>query len=166
MQSRELDWTVEPRDWTWTHQDHVACLIADDPQRTSESKLVEKSESGQSPVLSGIRLSPPFDLIITSDTIFSVDLTPHLIRTIHHLCRSSGVQTKASDAIQCPPVYLALENRDPITTDRALDEAKNTWGFSLTRIPNNKVNAAMRRGGVDWTEDEWEGVEIWKLMLS
>ncbi|KAG8853389.1 hypothetical protein FRB96_008179 [Tulasnella sp. 330] len=115
--------------------------------------------------LDGTTLGPPFDLIITSDTIFSVDLSPPLIRTIHHLCQASGFVVADEDKPRYPIVYLALENRDPITTNRALDEARDVYGFTLTKVLHSKVGGAMKRGGVDWTPEEWEGVEIWRLTL-
>jgi len=150
IQTRELDWTVPPEQWTWAHPDHVA----------THAGVLLRSPGEQ------INLGPPFDLIFTSDTIFSVDLTPHLIRSLHHLCKTSGLSTDANGAMQYPAVYVALENRDPIATRQALDVAKDPWGFAVTQVPSSKVYGAMKRGGVDWDQDEWDGVEIWKFALE
>ncbi|KAG9001616.1 hypothetical protein FRB95_011418 [Tulasnella sp. JGI-2019a] len=168
IQARELDWRVPPERWTWTHPSHIASMFpADDVVPSNASSIVDMSSKVEHDAAtpSPSTISPPFDLIITSDTIFSVDLSPHLIRTIHHLCQLSAVAVNDEDKLRYPIVYLALENRDPITTNRALDEARDVWGFTLTRVLQSKVGSAMKRGGVDWTPEEWEGVEIWRLTL-
>ena len=98
---------------------------------------------------------------MTSDTIFSRDLAAHLLRTIHSLCTIS-----IANGGEAPLVYVALENRDPGLVDLTLLQARETWGFSVARVPHLKVSSALKKGGIDWAQDEWEGIEIWTLSLG
>lgn len=157
VQVRELDWSVAPSAWKWN--DPVSITSPrNEPSQTSE-------QFDQPKLTSDVEMSPPFDLIITSDTIFSAELAPHLLRTIQHLAQISGVSGTKAGQVLHPPAYLALENRDPFLVDKTLREAKDVWGFDVSRVPHAKVGAAMRKGGVDWEDEEWEGIEIWKLQL-
>ena len=81
---------------------------------------------------------------------------PCLLRTIHHLSSISG----------SAPAYVAIENRDPLLVSKTLQDARDVWKFDVTRVPNAKLTAALKKGGVNWADDEWEGVEIWKLQLK
>jgi len=104
---------------------------------------------------------PPYDLIFTSDTIFSPELSLALLTAIHLLCTLS-----IEISLPAPLVYLALENRDPRLVDGVLKRARNDFNFSTKRVKQAKVSAALRKGGLDWSADEWEGIEIWTLALD
>jgi protein N-lysine methyltransferase METTL21D len=134
IQARELDWTVEPAHWTWSHPTVIASH--------------DYSDSGTP----GETLRPPFDLILTADTIYSAQLVGPLLSVLRTL-----------SAIPCPPIYLALERRDPRLADDALQQARDD--FSVQRVPGKKVSRAMVKAGCKWDRAEWEGVEIWKLVL-
>ncbi|KZS99050.1 hypothetical protein SISNIDRAFT_447898 [Sistotremastrum niveocremeum HHB9708] len=139
VQCRELDWTVHPSAWTWSD----AISISAEPSVPSEEAL-----------------GPPFDLIFTSDTLYSPALIEPLLRTIHAL-----VTLSTSDALRRPPCYLCLERRDPQLVDQFFEIAKSKWSFDSTRIPHRKLAKLVARNMVDWEKDDWEGVEIWKLVL-
>ncbi|EIW60008.1 uncharacterized protein TRAVEDRAFT_118360 [Trametes versicolor FP-101664 SS1] len=144
VQVRILDWTVPPDRWLW-----------DDPQTIASSEA-EKPQSAvpQAPVL-----GPPFDLILTSDTIYSPDLVTPLLRALHGLCLASASELRTT------PVYLCLERRDPALVDHALSEARDSWNFKVERIPHKKLAKALEKSGAHWEKGDWEGVEIWKLAL-
>jgi protein N-lysine methyltransferase METTL21D len=97
IQIRELDWLVPPMSWDWTNPVAVA------------SATPRMSSAGTTDA----NLQPPFDLIISSDTIYTPELVQPLLRTLH----------AAAMASKSPPVYLCIERRDPALVDRALSEA-------------------------------------------
>ncbi|KAH9857009.1 hypothetical protein C2E23DRAFT_721079 [Lenzites betulinus] len=144
VQVRVLDWTVPPDHWVW------------DDAQTIASAQVEKPHPAGQP---GPLLGPPFDLILTSDTIYSADLVTPLLRALHALCHVSASE------LRTPPVYLCLERRDPALTDYALSQAKDPWNFKVERIPHKKLAKAIEKAGAHWEKGDWEGVEIWKLSL-
>ncbi|KAF8522239.1 hypothetical protein BU17DRAFT_44747 [Hysterangium stoloniferum] len=135
IETRELDWTVEPENWTWSHPSIIA---SHDHRRESDSES----------------LSPLFDLILTADTIYKTELIVPLMRSLHVLSTTSN-----------PPIYLALERRDPILIDNALQLAQGMWSFSAQRVSCKKISKAMLKAGCKWDKGEWEGVEIWRLVL-
>ncbi|KAI0050936.1 hypothetical protein FA95DRAFT_1676432 [Auriscalpium vulgare] len=146
IEVRELDWTVPPEQWNW---DHPAIIAS--PTATSSTAVDQ-------PCLSTLR--PPFDLIISSDTLYSAELVQPLLRTLHAASEQSLVLGRS------PPIYLCIERRDTAVIDRALDEAQSLWNFVVERIPHRKVLKAMEKGRLLWTREDWEGVEIWKLALK
>jgi protein N-lysine methyltransferase METTL21D len=142
IEIRELDWTVAPDRWTWDNDTAIA----------SSSGSASGAPSRDSKEL----LRPPFDLIISSDTLYSPDLTRPLLRTLHALSTKS----------QSPPIYLCIERRDPLLVDNTLAQAKDVWGFNVERVSHRKLVKAMDKSGVKWVKDDWDGVEIWKLVLA
>jgi len=159
VQVRELDWTVVPQKWRW-----------DDPHLS-----VPASHEGHEPLAAPI--NPRFDLIVTSDTLYSAELVEPLLRTMKHLCTlSTGGKGNSSIEVEdCSPriplrtratVYLALENRDPALVTSFFEAATQVWGFSAIRIPSKRVSRAMQHSRLDWDRSEWEGVEVWKLQLK
>lgn len=106
------------------------------------------------------RLDPPFDMIISADTMYEPSLVEPLLRTLHHLS-----QLSINSAKRAPPVYLCVERRDPALIDQALASARDTWKFTVERIPQRKITKAMEKGGLVWEPEDWDGVEIWKLNL-
>ncbi|KAH8107030.1 hypothetical protein BXZ70DRAFT_269815 [Cristinia sonorae] len=150
VQVRTLDWTVPPENWSWSHPSCITTTSAEPPQSSTSA--------GVTPLL-----VPPFHLIITSDTVYSATLITPFLRTVHAL---SALSINASPSKHAPPVYVCLERRDPALIDRMLSEAKEAWHFSVERIPHKKVQKAMKKGDVAWDKADWEGVEIWKLVLQ
>ena len=68
VQVRELDWTVPPSLWSWSDPEIVA---SHSNSRNPQDANVPESKShstGQE------LLRPPFDMIVTSDTIYSPSL--------------------------------------------------------------------------------------------
>ncbi|KAB5593060.1 hypothetical protein CTheo_3525 [Ceratobasidium theobromae] len=123
---RQLDWSVPPDLWDW---DHPTSITAQPPsQPTSRS----------------------FDLVITADTLYAPDLTPHLLRTITH------IQALATDH----PVttYIAFERRDPALIDAALALIPH-----LVRIPRKKLLKAVHSVGWHWQSADLHDLEVHKL---
>ncbi|KAI0079963.1 hypothetical protein K474DRAFT_1591189 [Panus rudis PR-1116 ss-1] len=108
----------------------------------------------------GSLLGPPFDMIISADTLYDIALVDPLLRAIHTLCTLS-----LSSSGRAPCAYICLERRDPVLIDHALAAAESTWNFTTERIPRRKVAKAMEKEGLRWTAEDWEGIEIWKLTL-
>ncbi|KAI0065442.1 hypothetical protein BV25DRAFT_1798630 [Artomyces pyxidatus] len=146
VQIRELDWTVPPEEWDWDHPAVIAST------QTSTLSL-EAAKLYDSP------LKPPFDLIISSDTLYTTELVTPLLRTLHAVSAQSLVL-----ASRPPPIYLCIERRDSAVIDRALFEAQTDWGFTVERIAHRKVLKAMEKGGLNWAKEDWDDVEIWKLV--
>lgn len=133
IETRELDWTVHPEKWAW-----------DDPLSIT-SPVQNSSED---------LLRPPFDLIVSADTVYDRSLVTPLLRTVHAL--SEGRR---------PWVLLCIERRDPALVDCLLQEARETWGFSTERVLTPKLAKCLEKGGVKWDRADWEGVEVWKMRL-
>jgi hypothetical protein len=143
IQIRELDWLVPPESWDWTNPIAVASTSS------STSSSVTRADD---PTV----LRPPFDLIISSDTIYVVELVQPFFRALHAAVTASG----------SPSVYLCIECRDSALVDRALTEAKDVWGFTVTHVAHRRVSKAMEKGGLKWKKEDWDGVEIWRLKLK
>jgi hypothetical protein len=148
IQIRELDWTLNPDRWIWNDDKVIA---------SGSSPSFQLSPSDAKDLL-----QPPFDLIISADTVYSPALAEPLLRTFHTLCTLS---LAASPSSRPPPVFLCIERRDPALVDRLLSDAKEIWQFNVECIPRRKLGKAMEKGGIRWGKEEWEGVEIWKLTL-
>ncbi|KAL1745614.1 hypothetical protein HDZ31DRAFT_35959 [Schizophyllum fasciatum] len=142
VQVSELDWTVPSEDWDW--QD--ANAIATPSERTSPSPSSDTTI-----------LAPPFDLICTGDTVYSPELVTPLLRTLHALCVASKTR-KAT-------VLLCLERRDPAVADKLLGDAKNLWQFTIEKVSQRKLVKAMKKGGLNWAQDDWDGIQLYKLRL-
>ncbi|KAF8610103.1 hypothetical protein BDV93DRAFT_483165 [Ceratobasidium sp. AG-I] len=135
---RELDWTVPPDHWDWSHPTSISGPHSDIPPASPTA--------------------PTFDLILTADTLYTPNLTPHLLRTLQHLACPPIVEngTRMGTPI---PTYIALERRDPSLIDQALSHLPHA-----TRIPQRKLSKAMQSiGWTGWDPSDWSDVEIWKV---
>lgn len=138
--ARSLDWTVPPEEWSWDNPKVIGCAMpSPSPTPPGEEKDL---------------LGPPFDLIITADTVFSPALTTPLLRTLKAMCDYS-----VTAGTKAPPIYLCLERRDPLLVDQVLADAAKIW--TVKRVPHNKLSHAMQKSGLEWDKSEWEDVEIW-----
>jgi len=95
---RELDWMVEPEHWSWV-----------------DAKSVSSPSFPKDPPIE-IPHGPPFDLIVTSDTVYIPQLAEPLLRTIHALASLSSAEGKS------PLILLCFERRDPLLIDRTLNK--------------------------------------------
>lgn len=147
LHARALDWFAPPSTWDFslpsiTPPHPSACPT--DPPPTPHPR-------------------PPFDLILTSDTAYDPSLSSPLLRTLHHLATLSAAATPSG---RPPPVLLALEVRDPALIGAFLESARGEWGFKCSRVENGRLERLMGEGGVGWAGEEWEGVEVWRLVLG
>ena len=133
---------VEPDQWSWTDMKSVS------------SPFLNENPSAGDPV------GPPFDLIVTSDTVYIPQLAQPLLRTIHSLASLSFARGKS------PLILLCFERRDPLLIDRTLNDARQVWGFKPERIPHKKLVQAMDKAGLKWDREDWNGVELWNLKLA
>jgi hypothetical protein len=150
VEIRELDWTVLPESWNWENPTSVTSSPSADHTETEGGEYPEQ-----------VQLQPPFDLIITADTVYEVGLVVPLLRTLHALSVSSHSLSQ-----RYPFILLCIERRDPALLDHLLSEARNTWNFSADRVPRPKLAKCMERGGLNWERGEWDGIEIWRLRLG
>lgn len=147
IQVRALDWTVPPSEWTWDNETVIASHSARAVQGSSEAR--------------DILLTPPFDLIITADTVYSPALVQPLLRTLMHVCLLSRSHDTGVPGTRKLSVYICIERRDPALTEDFLASAKEM--FSLSRVPHRKLADAMEGSGLRWAKDDWEGMEIWSF---
>lgn len=136
VEVRELDWFVDPDEWDWSGARSIA---------PREHSLESRTDSS---------VGPPFDLVVTADTLYCQDLIAPLVRTI----RAVSVQSRKGKSF--PPVFVALERRDPEVIKQALELAKKER-FDCRRIPGGKVRKCLDAVGFKWEKEDWEGVEIW-----
>ena len=133
---------VEPEHWSWAGEKSVS------------SPSLPKDPPTDNPI------GPPFDLIMTSDTVYIPRLAQPLLRTIHALASLSSAGGR------CPLILLCFERRDPLLIDRTLNDARQLWGFRPERVPHKKLVQAMDKAGLKWDKEDWDGVELWKLKLA
>lgn len=119
----------------------------------------------------------PWDSIVTTDTIYHADLIEPLIKTLRTLSLlaasakriySQSKNPNETDEPSYPPVYVALENRDPKLVNNALDAAK-AHGFILKRISQSRVDKCLLKSGWSWDRDakqDYDGIQLWKWRLA
>ncbi|KAG8784825.1 hypothetical protein FRC16_002101 [Serendipita sp. 398] len=187
IECRELDWTVPPDEWTW--EDPVV-IASHKPSSVHHGP--EEGENGRGKGVSTTTsttttgttttgttrtrtMSPPYDLIVSADTLYTPDLVAPLFRTIQHLARlspnnslnpaaasSSPSSIKGNDLpdtrrpsrpvatkYSCP-IYVAVERRDPLLMDAAYEECQTVWGFKVERVRGVKIRKALEKAGVQW----------------
>ena len=153
LHARELDWTVPSSSWNWSSNGGgTGTSITStwvDPSRLA-SELPSSSSHTTKP---SETIAPPFDLILTTDTLYTPQLLPHLLSTLRALSLLSHSP---------PPILLALERRDTTLIDMALDRAREE-GFEVKMVSKGRIAKSVDRW-LGWKErEEWEGVEVWKL---
>lgn len=110
---------------------------------------------------------PEVDLITTADTVYDPSLSEPLLRTLHGL---SLLSSSSPSGHSPPPIYLALEARDPALIASFFHLASSsTFGFKCSRIDPVRIKKLVEseRGTLAWQDEaDWDGVELWKLVLS
>ncbi|KAI5817691.1 putative methyltransferase-domain-containing protein [Pyronema omphalodes] len=94
-----------------------------------------------------------FDVIMTADTIYMKELIRPLLDTIK---RMAGEKTQ---------VWVALEVRDQQVCGEAMSVARE-MGFGVRRIQMVKIRKAMDLAGMRWEQEDWRGVEVWRLSMG
>lgn len=156
---KELDWFVEPEKWRW---DLVGTVTGggsggSDGGRESESESESAPDSRKQ---GAALLGPPFDLVVTSDTLYMMELVEPLLRTL----LAASLQSQKAGG-KTPLVLVALEVRDKGVIDHAVERAKEC-GFECKKVPESKVKKCMNAAGLAWAREDWEGVEIWRWKLK
>lgn len=154
--AKDLDWCTFPSDVTSNETDQLH-----DQNSPSESLAQWRQ---------------PWDSIVTTDTIYHADLVEPLIKTLRSLSilAASAKQMERKDGSETvddlfyPPVYVALENRDPKLVNTALEAAK-AHGFILKRISQSRVDKCLLKTGWSWDRDakqDYDGIQLWKWRLA
>ena len=149
IRAAALDWFTFDRDaWTWPSSGED-----DDDQDGGDAE----SDQGR-----------PVDLITTADTVYDPSLSEPLLRTLHGLSLLSS--SSSSSGSPSPPIYLALEARDPALIASFFQlAASSTFGFKCSRIDPVRIRKLVEseQGTLAWQDEaDWDGVELWKLVLS
>lgn len=134
---RQLDWFVDPDEWDWSGAQSIA------PREELQGHKTDDD------------IDPPFDLIVTADTLYRQDLVAPLLRTI------KAISMQSRKGKRFPPVFVALERRDPEVIEQALELAKKER-FDCKKVPDGKVRKCLDAVGFGWDKEDWEGVEIWR----
>lgn len=163
---RELDWGADSTGWIWDNPVSITSPAPSSFPRGGDSRDF---------------LAPPFDLIVSSDTIYDTALVAPLFETIRALSALSSATPVLSPpssllSIEVPPappskspgtptckppvIYLAVERRDPTFITTAFRRAGEEWGLLFQRVPEKRLRRA--GVGVGWDAGEWEGVEVWR----
>ncbi|ODN85651.1 hypothetical protein L198_07479 [Cryptococcus wingfieldii CBS 7118] len=95
-----------------------------------------------------------WDMLVMTDTFYA----PHLIEPLWNTLIYLSTPPSSTITSKPPPIYIALESRDPILIARALETGK-AKGFELKKV-GKRVGKEVERWG--WGKDDWEGVEVWK----
>lgn len=110
-------------------------------------------------------VAPPWDLIVTTDTLYHSDLIDPLFRTILALVRASRA-AQAGEAEADPAILVALERRDSALIDTALQRAAE-HGFALSQVPLRTLRKAVDQHlGATWPREDWAGVEVWEFKVG
>lgn len=117
-------------------QDGLIDLNHDSDENVQDTELESKIE---------------FDLIVTTDTVYTSELIRPLLTTLKSL---SDLSTRP------PPIYLALERRDPALVENFFNMAEQL-NFKADQIDHSSLVKLTEQMG--WDLEDWEGVEIWKL---
>lgn len=129
LEAKVLDWFTQPSTWTWN------TAPEDDLQTTTS-------------------LGPPFDLIVTTDTVYIEALFDPLLRTIKAL--AEGQKT--------PTILLALEERDPHSMLEFWRRSEEQ-GFTKKEIKTARLGKAVKQH-LGWKREDWQGVRVYELFVN
>ncbi|WWC86992.1 uncharacterized protein L201_001873 [Kwoniella dendrophila CBS 6074] len=116
-------------------------------------------------------LEKGFDIIIMSDTFYSLELIEPLWKTLLFISLSSFDRSPPHDGNtttnnntstgRYPVIYIGLERRDPKLIDTALEHGKRLK-FDLKKINKSRLNKEIQSNWNKWNADDWNDIEIWK----
>ncbi|KAH9454564.1 hypothetical protein Pst134EB_014636 [Puccinia striiformis f. sp. tritici] len=147
----QLDWNLEP------DPQSICTAFSSDAnlELTSDLNLPTESD-GQARILTrqdGLA-TISIDLIVSADTVYTVELIRPLLTTLTKLTTMSLKQ---------PLIYIALERRDPNLVDSFFRIAVE-MGFRATQVEHNRLRKWVDSTG--WIDGDWEAVEVWKLCMK
>lgn len=151
VEVRGLDWFNVGQDWDWDWK----CSEGSPLTQRGDSAQQQTTNVEKEVVQQSTSLSPPFEYILTTDTLYHPTLLEPLLRTLQ-------VLSTHPDQGSPPPILVALERRDPALIDSALERAKEV-GFDVKRVSKGRVAKAVSKAW-GWEKDDegWEGIEIWR----
>ncbi|OXH33119.1 hypothetical protein J008_03093 [Cryptococcus neoformans] len=104
-----------------------------------------------------------WDMVVMTDTFYAPQILEPLWNTLIYLSSNSksspSLPKEGKGKERRPPIYIALEARDPVFISRALDIGRQK-GFELKKIAVRRVARDVERWG--WSREDWEGIEVWK----
>ena len=128
LEAKVLDWFTQPSTWTWN---------------------TAPGDNLQTPT----PLGPPFDLIVTTDTVYIEALFDPLLRTIKAL--AEGQKT--------PIILLALEERDHQSIEEFWRRSEEQ-GFTKKEIKIARLGKAVKQY-LGWKREDWQGVRVYELFV-
>ncbi|CAG8753154.1 26206_t:CDS:1 [Dentiscutata erythropus] len=94
--------------------------------------------------------TPPYDYIVATDCIYSLDLIPYFAKCLYDLSSDKSV------------IICGIERRDPIVIDNFLNECKKKYSFNISKISVNKLKKILK-GINDLNVENQMLVEIYHL---
>ncbi|KAF0467325.1 hypothetical protein F8M41_026042 [Gigaspora margarita] len=94
--------------------------------------------------------NPPYDYIVATDCIYSLDLIPYFAKCLYDLSSDKSV------------IICGIERRDPIVIDSFLNECKKNNSFNISKISVNKLKKILK-GISDLNFENQILVEIYHL---
>ncbi|CAG8539855.1 14666_t:CDS:1 [Cetraspora pellucida] len=94
--------------------------------------------------------TPPYDYIVASDCIYSLDLIPYFAKCLYDLSGDKSV------------IVCGMERRDPIVIDNFLNECKEKYSFNISKIPVSKLKKILKRIN-NLNDEKLTQVEVYKL---
>ncbi|KAI7956108.1 hypothetical protein MJO29_007507, partial [Puccinia striiformis f. sp. tritici] len=147
----QLDWNLEP------DCQSICTAFSSDANLELTSDLNLPTESNEQVRISVRQDGLPttsIDLIVSADTVYTVELIRPLLTTLTKLTTMSLKQ---------PLIYIALERRDPNLVDSFFRIAVE-MGFRATQVEHNRLRKWVDSMG--WIDGDWEAVEVWKLCMK
>ncbi|KAI7951879.1 hypothetical protein MJO28_007563 [Puccinia striiformis f. sp. tritici] len=147
----QLDWNLEP------DCQSICTAFSSDANLELTSDLNLPTESNEQVRISVRQDGLPttsIDLIVSADTVYTVELIRPLLTTLTKLTTMSLKQ---------PLIYIALERRDPNLVDNFFRIAVE-MGFRATQVEHNRLRKWVDSMG--WIDGDWEAVEVWKLCMK
>lgn len=104
-----------------------------------------------------------WDMVVMTDTFYAPQILEPLWDTLIYLSSNSksppSPPKEEKEKEKRPPIYIALEARDPVFISRALEIGRQK-GFELKKIAVRRVARDVERWG--WSREDWEGIDVWK----
>lgn len=105
----------------------------------------------------------PIDVVVTSDTVYEPSLFRPLLDTLRKVSNNPPIHDGVDSSATPTPVILGLERRDPLAVEQFFEMAVSD-GWQPRQINRDCLERCGRALG--WTEEDWDGVELWTLYFD